>query len=616
MHTYKGILFITIVSTLILTGCQYKSLYEQRNINESIQYRQNLPSDLWLSSASSAKIDSFFSYANTAQERLHTGDTLGAEIYFNLAFEVLAAFSEADQYTLMKWDDYDSLFHTINEQYELIYLSSNETLEAEEVRHAISDYEMINLADSVLYGSSTVIDSSGDIPITINRRVRLAIKYFQTKGRFVFTKWLERSGKYEPIIRGLLKKHEMPQDLLYLPMIESGFNPRARSYARAVGLWQFIAATGRAYGLRYNWWFDERRDVIKATEAAIEHLKDLHARFGNWYLALAGYNCSPRRVDYNIRRYNSRNFWDLRRLPRQTRNYVPTFLAAAIIAKNPKKFGFVVDKLPAIQIDTIRVSESIDLNLVADLTDTSYAYIRELNPAVLRWVTPPNVNNFTLYLPAGKKEAFKEGYEKIPEKEKRSWVRHRIRSGETLSTIAARYHTSMSVIKSINGIRGSLIRAGHYLLIPVPQNKAHRYSYTHRTQRSRSVQSGQVVSNVPGHEKKVYVVKPGDTLGEIAELYNTRASKIRRWNGLRYGEYIYPDQKLNIWVPEKLELAEASVSQDNEYSSDGQYYTVRRGDTLWDIAKRYGLSVQELKTLNNIRSVRIRPGDRLRISKQ
>ncbi|MBD3223551.1 MAG: LysM peptidoglycan-binding domain-containing protein, partial [Caldithrix sp.] len=451
------------------------------------------------------------------------------------------------------------------------------------------------------------------IPLTLNRRVRLAIRYFQTKGRYVFTKWLERSGKYEHIVKGLIKEKGLPEELYYLPMIESGFNPSARSYARAVGMWQFISATGRYYGLRHNWWFDERRDVIKSTNAALEHLKDLNDRFGHWYLALAGYNCNPRRVDYNIRRYNTRDFWKLRRLPRQTRNYVPTFLAATLIAKHPKKFGFFVNKEQSIEIDTVRISESIDLNKVAELTDTSYAYIREINPAVLRWVTPPGVDDFTLYLPAGKKEMFKKRYPKIPDSQKRSWVRHRIRHGETLSTIAAKYHTSMYVIRSNNNIRGSLIRAGDHLLIPVPQNKKHYYSYkpvsTSTRQRTRPAR----VTNVPGHEKKEYKVKKGDTLGGIAELFNTRASKIRAWNGLRYGQYIYPDQKLTIWVPE------GGINPEPQYAKKtlppGEYYTVRYGDTLWDIAHKYGLSVSDLKRLNELSGSRIKPGDKLRVSK-
>jgi len=403
-------------------------------------------------------------------------------------------------------------------------------------------------------------------------------------------------------------------------MIESGFNKRAQSYARAVGMWQFISATGRYYGLRHNWWFDERRDVLKATTAAAEHLTDLYKRFDDWYLALAGYNCNPKKVERNIRRYHTRDFWKLRRLPRQTRNYVPTFLAATIIAENPEKFGFYISKKVPVQVDSITISESVDLNLIAQLTDTSYSFIREINPAVLRWVTPPGVQNFTLYLPVGKRALFKQRYTKIPDAKKRSWVRHRIRSGEALSTIARKYHTSMAVIKSTNKLRSNFIRAGKYLLIPVPQNKAAyyaRFSSASVKRKHRSTKRGKI-SHVAGHKRLYYVVKPGDTLGGIAEKYHTRATKIRYWNGLRYGDFIRPKQKLEIWVPENMNEIKTRLGQNKKQINEedpGRYYTVRFGDTLWDIAKKYGISIRDLKKINKMRTTRIRPGDRLKISK-
>ncbi len=299
-------------------------------------------------------------------------------------------------------------------------------------------------------------------------------------------------------------------------------------------------------------------------------------------------------------------------------NYVPTFLAAVIIAREPEKFGFFVDKVRPVQMDTVEISESVDLNVVANLVDTSYAYIKEINPAVLRWVTPPGIKDFTLYLPAGSKEKFKQGYAKIPDKKKRSWVRHRIRSGETLSTIARKYHTSMSVLRSINKLRGSFIRAGKYLLIPVPQNKAQYYAYTasRSVKSKRRSHSGAVVKNVAGHKKVTYMVKAGDTLGEIAENFHTRASKIRAWNGLSYGQYIKPKQKLNIWIPENAGDVKNKLSKSKKTKKEpGVYYTVKTGDTLWDIAKKYGVTIRELRKLNKMRGSRIRPGDRLRVAK-
>lgn len=577
------------------------------------------PDTLWISHTAVQMIDSMVYLEKKSRSDLTSGDTVAAQYSLDYFFEIASRFSDQDRQTLSGWRFYDSLVTNANQRFEYVTaVLDTESTEAEEIRQDITEIEERSFPDSILFSDVEYVDTSGTMPLTLNRKVRLAIKYFQTRGRKVFTKWLERSGRYEKMIKDVLRKKNMPEELAYLAMIESGFNPRSRSYARAVGMWQFISATGRYYGLRHNWWFDERRDIIKSTEAATDHLADLYQRFGDWYLALAGYNCNPKRVEYNMRRYRTRNYWKLRRLPRQTRNYVPTFLAATIIANNPDKFGFHVQKHPAIEVDTVTISESIDLNVIARAVDTSYAFIKEINPAVLRWVTPPGIKDFTLYLPKGKRAVFLERYKSIPDSQKRSWVRHRIRSGETLSTIARKYHTSMSVLKSVNKLRGSLIRAGKYLLIPVPQNKAHFYAEkekSHKRSKRRKVKRynpAPVKENSAEYKKVTYIVKKGDTLGEIAERYGTRASKIRRWNGLYYGQHIYPKQKLTLYV-HKQPFARQKSEKPAE-DPNATYYTVRPGDTLWDIAHKYGTSIKKLKTLNNKSSSRIKPGERLKVS--
>ena len=608
-----SVLFLMI---LFIIGCQNRVLKHDNTVRKG--YMDKVPENIWVSDSFIEKADSIVEYYNVARIKLRETDTLGAEIFYEQAFEILSNFSEEDRNTLQHWDHYDTLFMALSDEYEKIYIANNTAMEAEEVREDIIDMVELDIPDSVLFGEGTVIDSSGDIPITINSKVRMAIKYFQTKGRVVFTRWLERSGKYEDLVFDIFKSKGVPRDLAYIAMIESGFNPSARSYARAVGMWQFISATGRYYGLRNDWWFDERRDVIKSTTAAADHLKDLYERFGDWYLALAGYNCNPKKVEYNMRRYNTKDFWQLRRLPRQTRNYVPTYLAATIIAKNPKKFGFFVEKHQPIETDVVQISESVDLNVVANIVGAEYTKIKEINPAVLQWVTPPGVNDFNLYLPKGTKEKFLAGYSQIPENQKRAWVRHRISGGETLSTIAQKYHTSISVIKSTNKLRSNLIHTGKYLIIPVPQNKSHYYTYKESIQPSNKKQSTvKTIRNVPGHKKTIYLVKKGDTLGGIAELYNTSASKIRAWNGLPYGRHIYPKQKLAIWIPENYDQIKENIRGNTSIEDDaeGSYHIVKRGDTLWNIAKKYNLSISDLKRINKMNNSYIKPGDRLKVSK-
>ncbi len=606
-----------IIAFVILSACgsPRKMVVPQK---ETPAYSFTLPDTLWLAEKSMSMIDSMIYLEKKSRIDLGEADSIAARYSLEYMFEIASRFSDEDRETLSAWSYYDSLQGVADERYRLLMSSlEKEATEAEEIREDITEIEERSFPDSILFGQVEYVDTSGSMPLTLNKKVRLAIKYFQTKGRRVFTKWLERSGKYEGLIKEVLREKNLPDELAYLAMIESGFNPRSRSYARAVGMWQFISATGRYYGLRHNWWFDERRDIIKSTDAATDHLKDLYERFGHWYLALAGYNCNPRRVEYNMRRYNTRDYWKLRRLPRQTRNYVPTFLAAAIIANDPEKFGFHVEKQPALEVDTVLVSESIDLNVIAEAVDTSYSYIKEINPAVLRWVTPPGVKDFTLYLPKGKKELFRERYKNIPDDKKRSWVRHRIRSGETLSTIARKYHTSMSVIKKTNKLRGTMIRAGKYLLIPVPQNKAHFYAYKSSTKSKTKKRKSRRYSSVPQvessaeYDKVIYEVKKGDTLGEIAENYNTRASKIRRWNGLYYGQNIYPRQKLTLYVHKKSLASQKTKPAEEE---SGTFYTVRPGDTLWDISLKYGISIRQLKAMNKMRGSRIRPGEKLKVS--
>jgi peptidoglycan lytic transglycosylase D len=613
----KKTIKMCLVFAFVIYGCQTAT--KSITVDQKAESKYNFPDDIWLSLAAQKSIDSVFTLASQAHNQLENQDTLGAELTYEFAFEILSGFSEEEKMTMTKWSRYDSTLKIMNYDYDLIYEKQQEVTEAEEVREEITDIEEILFQDSVLYGKETVIDSSGDMPITLNNKVRAAITYFQTKGRPVYTRWLERSGKYEQLVEEILTEHQVPSELKYLAMIESGFNPSARSYARAVGMWQFISATGNYYGLRHNWWFDERRDVIKSTVAAARHLRDLNERFdGDWYLSLAGYNCNPKRVEGNMRRLNTKDYWKLYRLPRQTRNYVPTYLAATIIAKDPRKFGFYVEKQKPVELDTVMVSESIDLNVVAESVDTSYSYIKEINPAVLHWVTPPGVKDFTLYVPKGKKGLFKKAYAEMPDESKRSWVRHKISSGETLSTIADKYHTNMSVLKSVNKISGTTIRAGKYMLIPVPQNKKHFYvsdykdttpkSYT----RKRSVKSKE---NLAEYKKIEYLVKKGDTLGEIAENYSTRASKIRSWNGLYYGQNIYPDQKLILYVPKSFGGVSKSVSANNaDLDKDAVYYTVRRGDTLWDISKKYNISMTQLKKLNKLNGSQIKPGEKIKVA--
>ncbi|MGH1361959.1 MAG: LysM peptidoglycan-binding domain-containing protein [Calditrichia bacterium] len=575
-------------------------------------------------------------YYNLAVSNQAEQDTLDAEYCYQFALSLLD--SLAENY------DQDSTFlamqHTVSLSYDR-YLDelntfSEDSLEASAI-----------LADlAKLYSESN--DSSyrptgraeGDMPLVLNRKVENAIKYFTKtrKGRRVMNTWLTRAGRYEKLVKSSLHELGAPTDLFYLAMIESGFRPTARSWARAVGMWQFISATGRAYGLKHSWWYDHRRDPVLATNAAGRHLLDLKKRFGDWYLAIAGYNFSPGKIARRLRQKSINEFWDLPRLPRETRNYVPTYLAAVTIAHDPPAYGFEITPAEPLVFDTVTVKECVDLNVVADIIGSTFKELKNLNPALLRWCTPPDVNSWVLNLPVGSRELFTAKYADIPKGQKVKWLHHRVRNGEALSTISRRYGVAMSEIKRFNKIRGTLIRVGQNLVIPVPQNKPYYNKYVASTQTRKKAKKTRKktplkhIKTVDGKEKNHYRVRKGDSLWEIAKDYNVSVTDIRQWNGMGRSRLIKPGQDLVIWLepggkkpakttkPVLIDLTPEKKATDTRIAASGSTgkmatHKVRSGDTLWDIAQAYNVSIADIKRWNGMRSNKIKPGLELKIYK-
>ena len=456
------------------------------------------------------------------------------------------------------------------------------------------------------------IRMQSEIPIEYNAKVQKSIEFFQGKGKEPFRKWLNRSTKYIPMMRKIIVAEGLPEDLVYLSMIESGFKPGAYSRAHACGLWQFIASTGRLYDLQRNWWVDERRDPVKSTKAAIRYLKDLYEEFGDWYLVMAAYNCGKGRVLRAMRKAHSRDYWKLR-LPRETRGYVPHFIAALIISKAPGRFGFEdVTYEPPLAFDEVSV-EQIDLKVVAQCVSSTYDELKALNPELRRWCTPPQ-SNYLLKIPDGTKDQFLEKYALLPPQKRITWHRHRIAKGETVSTLARRYGTSQSAIISANNLRNKhRIRAGRYLLIPVPPRKADAVSRrtAHQTAPSAGIQD-------------IYVVKKGDTLKKIARNYGLTVAKLKQWNPKARRRYIYPGDQLIVRSPKVVASSETRKKARTPSSggtagyriaqggSEKVVYRVKRGDTLIEIAQAYGVTVNMLKQWNpGARRRYIHPGDQL-----
>ena len=317
---------------------------------------------------------------------------------------------------------------------------------------------------------------SFDIPIVINGRVEQFIQLFQTTIRHKFVTWLSRSEKYIHFMKGVLKEHGLPEDLVYLSLIESGFDPNAYSRAKAVGLWQFIYLTGKRYGLRSNWWVDERRDPEKSTIAAAKYLKDLYEMFACWYLAAAGYNAGEYKIINAIKRYKTEDFWKLanyRYLKRETKDYVPLMIAATIVAKDPEKYGFIdVEYQEPLRYEKVKVPELTDLSHIAKACETSLEEIKDLNPELRRGVTPPNETEYEIKIPFGKRDLFLENFEAMQPLEKFQFKTHLVKKGETLPGIARLYRVDLEPLLEINQLnKTSPLSKGTTVLIPLSKDE-------------------------------------------------------------------------------------------------------------------------------------------------
>lgn len=303
--------------------------------------------------------------------------------------------------------------------------------------------------------------------------VEKSISLFTQRIKDRFSLWLSRSGRYLELMKEILKSKELPEEIAFLPLIESGFNPAAYSVAKAVGPWQFIATTAKRYGLKIDWWRDERRDPIKSTMAAADYLKDLYEMFGSWNLAMAAYNAGEGKILKALNRTKKDDYWELAStsyLKKETKEYVPKFIAARLIAANPEEYGFErIDYHQPFQYDEVMLDLPVDLDLAAKCAETTVDVIRELNPELRRWSTPPNEKPYTLRIPAGKREIFIENLSAIPEGDWFTIDRYKVKKGDTIRKIAAKTGIPLSVILELNGdIR--VIREGDIIYLP-PKDK-------------------------------------------------------------------------------------------------------------------------------------------------
>jgi membrane-bound lytic murein transglycosylase D len=452
------------------------------------------------------------------------------------------------------------------------------------------------------------IEATYDIPIELNARVLSIIEMFQTQKREWFQEALDRSGHYMPLFHRVLDEEKLPRDLVYLAMVESAFKTRAVSRAGARGMWQFISGTGKLYGLRQDYWVDDRYDPEKATSAAARHLKDLYNEFGDWYLAMAAYNAGPRRIERAVKRSGSRDFWTLaqrRFLPRETRSYVPLILAATVIAKNPEAYGFAPPATLPLEYDLVELEHPIDLETAAQAAGASVDDLKLLNPELRHWVTPLDRESYGLKVPKGTSDLFAEKIAAIPEDERVRFGAHVVERGETLSRIARRYGTSVDALASANRLSArSIIHPGQVLTVPVPPGAAARGAFFSGSR-----------DTVPEGNREVYVVVRGDTLGAIAQSFGMSVDRLRRMNDIPEGSSrIDPGQRLV--VAGSASTPRSAPAPTSISPTGGNVYVVRSGDTLGAIADAHRISLSQLRELNGMsrRTTRIYPGQKLLVS--
>lgn len=520
---------------------------------------------------------------------------------FDIALQLLQEYSAEDPSNLDVQGDI-SLLHVHISNLDLLENNDTPGIENTERIESPPENSTSELGSPIL---SNIEDSVNDLPVEINDRVLSMLDHYTAgQGRSTIEVGLKRIGFYRPMIEKIFVEEGIPLGLIYLAQAESLFKPKAVSRSKAKGMWQFMSARGKEYGLRQNWWIDERLDPQKSTRAAARHLKDLYDQFGDWYLAMAAYNSGPNRVRRAINQTGDANFWtlaDQRKLPKETRNYIPTILAMAIIGNHPGRYDFDVIPNKNIHVERVRIEKATDLRIIAKNLDLPLEMLQELNPHVLRWATPPQDSEFELNLPVGYRSRYFEKVAGLPEEKRILFRHHIVASGDTLSHIAVRYNVPIRVITTANNLsEKQIISIGQSIMIPISGLPIPEDTFTDFS----------LPNKVEATAPPLYRIKRGDTLLGIAKRYSLSVKDIRLWNEMS-STLLIAGHNLRL-VPPLIE--ETNLKTTPKESTIKVVYLVKTGDTLTKIAKSYQTSVARILEWNQRFDLStIRPGDLITI---
>lgn len=459
-----------------------------------------------------------------------------------------------------------------------------------------------------------------------NKRIQAQLNWYLKNPEYI-DRVLTRASRYMYHIVERLEEENIPLEIALLPVVESAFNAFAYSHGRASGLWQFIPGTGKMYGMHQDWWFDGRRDVLLSTEGAIRYLSWLNQKFdGDWLHALASYNTGSGRVSRSIKRNKKAgkptDFWALK-LPRETRAYVPKLIAISKIVAEPEKYNITLKPIPnQPYFEVVKLDSQIDLAQAAAIAELDIEEIYQLNPGLNQWATPPT-GPFRLLMPISKAKHFEQQLASIPKDQRLTWDNYKVKRGDALAKIARKFHTTPNLISQVNNLKGNRIYEGQELLIPVASQNKQFYNLSEQN-RIASVQTK--VQGKNGASKVFYTVKAGDTFWDISRAHKVGVRQLAKWNAMAPGDVLRPGKELLIWsnTAGKTQVAQKQPSVTYIPSLGTSYaprdnlkrlsYRVRNGDSLWRIANRFNVSVNELKEWNNLgKNKYLQPGQRITV---